>query len=112
MQIALETLHQSGEPAQLTAFVDLAEAQRAVNQTEAAGESIFKSGWRPFIGWVRGAAFTMNYIGAPLLNWLGQLFGGTVAFPTLDAGLIMPVLLGMLGLSASRSYDKQKGTAS
>ena len=64
------------------------------------------------MGWVCGAAFTMNYIGAPLLTWVGQLFGGNVAFPTFDAGVIMPVLVGMLGLSASRSYDKQKGTAS
>jgi hypothetical protein len=57
-------------------------------------------------------AFTMNYTGAPLLTWIGQLFGGNVAFPTFDAGVIVPVLVGMLGLSASRSYDKQKGTAS
>lgn len=54
----------------------------------------------------------MNYTGAPLLTWIGQLFGGNVAFPTFDAGVIVPVLVGMLGLSASRSYDKQKGTAS
>ena len=65
----------------MTAAVDLEKGQRAVDQTEAADGSLFKSGWRPFMGWIRGAAFTMNYIGATLLTWWDSCSGEALHSP-------------------------------
>jgi len=52
----------------------LALAQVEVNKAEAASGSLFKGGWRPFVGWVCGIAFipfypvTCNII-CSNLNW-------------------------------------------
>jgi hypothetical protein len=111
-KIELFKLQQSGELAQLAAETDLAKGQLAVNTEEAKSSSIFVSGWRPFIGWVCGSAFAMNFVVGPIITFSVQAFlGKNFPWPTLDFATIMPVLLGMLGLSGMRSYDKAKGTA-
>jgi hypothetical protein len=111
-KIELFKLQQSGELAQLAAETDLAKGQLAVNTEEAKSSSIFVSGWRPFIGWVCGSAFAMNFVVGPIVTFSAQAFlGKNLPWPTLDFTTIMPVLLGMLGLSGMRSYDKAKGTA-
>ncbi len=87
--------------------------QLAVNLAEAQSKSVFVAGWRPFVGWVCGAAFAWSFVLQPFL-----MFGAAVThhavdpkiLPTLDLATMMPVLLGMLGLGAMRSYDKAQGT--
>lgn len=89
---------------------ELAMAQIEVNKAEAASGSIFKGGWRPFIGWVCGFAFAYHFILQPIL-----LFGIAVAgvsfppLPAFDMSQMMPVLLGMLGLGGLRTYEKKTG---
>jgi hypothetical protein len=89
-----------------------AMAQIEVNKAEAASGSIFKGGWRPFIGWVCGLAFAYHFILQPVL-----LFGVAVAgvelpaLPEFDMSSLMPVLLGMLGLGGLRTVEKIKGKA-
>lgn len=99
----------------LDATVQAAAQQTDIDKVEAASESPFVAGWRPFVGWCCGAAFAYQFVIQPALNWLAGLIvvnlGGTVPqLPTLDVGQMMPVLLGMLGLGAMRSYDKMQGT--
>lgn len=85
--------------------------QLEINKAEAANASVFVSGWRPFIGWVCGAAFAANYVLFPIINWACILLGWHVApMPPLNFDVMMPVLFGMLGLGAYRSFDKVKGT--
>ncbi|MBB6251695.1 3TM-type holin [Nitrospirillum iridis] len=85
-------------------------AQLEVNRTEAASNSVFVAGWRPFIGWVCGAALAYQYIAMPLMVWLAGLVAGhaVVPPPTLDDQLTT-VLLGMLGLGGLRTLEKMKG---
>jgi hypothetical protein len=89
---------------------ELAMAQIEVNKAEAASGSIFKGGWRPFIGWVCGFAFAYHFILQPIL-----LFGAAAAgislppLPEFDMSQMMPVLLGMLGLGGLRTFEKHKG---
>ena len=45
----------------------LALAQVEVNKAEAASSSVWKGGWRPFVGWVCGAAFAYHFV---LSLWL------------------------------------------
>lgn len=88
----------------------IAMAQIEVNKAEAQSSSVFKGGWRPFIGWVCGFAFAYHFILQPVL-----LFGVGVAgiqlpaLPEFDMSQMMPVLLGMLGLGGLRTFEKQKG---
>ena len=89
-------------------------AQIAVNAQEARHDSIFVAGWRPFIGWVCGLAFTWAFLFYPILSFLVVAFSLPVDLtlvPELDLDSMMPVLMGMLGLGAMRSWEKREGVA-
>lgn len=105
-------MQQSGELAQMTADTEIAKAQAAINQAEAANQSVFVAGARPFILWMCGLAFGYATIVEPIARFAAQVyFHYNGAFPAIDTALTMQVLLGMLGLGAMRSYDKKNGTA-
>jgi len=91
---------------------EVAMGQMKVNQAEAASDSIFKGGWRPFNGWTCGAAFAYHFIVQPFLIFVITAFGLDLpALPDFDMSSLMPVLLGMLGLGGMRSFEKSKGVA-
>ena len=81
---------------------EIAIAQIAVNQEDAKGKW-FQSGWRPAVGWVCVAGFTINFLVSPLLHPLG------IIVPQADTSTMLPVLMGMLGLGGLRSYEKKNG---
>ena len=89
-------------------------AQIAVNAQEAKNDSIFVAGWRPFIGWVCGLAFTWAFLLYPMFSFFVVSLGIPVDLtlvPELDLAAMMPVLMGMLGLGAMRSWEKKEGVA-
>lgn len=89
-------------------------AQIAVNTQEAKHSSLFVAGWRPFIGWVCGLAFAWAFLLYPMLTFVVVAAGIPVPLdliPSLDLSAMMPVLMGMLGLGAMRSYEKRNGVA-
>ena len=85
-------------------------AQIEVNKVEAASNSIFKSGWRPFIGWVCGTAFAYHFVLQPVLIFVMTYMGHPVpALPEFDMASLMTVLGGLLGLGGLRTFEKYKG---
>jgi len=97
--------------------VDL--AQIAANAAGATNKSVFVAGWRPFIGWVCGAAFAWKFLILPLVNtsafYTFAYFGVEVdlsGLPVINTAEMLPILGGMLGLGAYRSFDKTRGVAS
>jgi hypothetical protein len=109
-RLELLKLQQSGELAALAADVTISTNQTNVNIEEAKSSSVFIAGWRPFIGWVCGSGFAIQVLG-PLLEWLALLVGHPAKFPVMDFTLLGSTLLGMLGLSGMRTYEKYKGVA-
>ncbi len=92
-----------------------AKYQLKVNEAEAKSTNPFVSSWRPFIGWVCGAAFAYKYIIYPFLVFLCAILRWDIDvsnIPVIDMGEMMPVLLGMLGLGYMRTHEKTKGVAS
>ena len=88
----------------------LALAQVEVNKAEAASGSLFKGGWRPFVGWVCGIALLYHFILSPVILFGVTLTGVDIPpIPEFDMGSLMTVLMGMLGLGGLRTYEKQKG---
>ena len=84
-------------------------AQIEVNKVEAAHHNMFVSGWRPFCGWVCSFGVGYNYILRPLLNYILAIFYPLVhQMESLDMSQLMPLLMGMLGFGALRSYEKVK----
>lgn len=90
---------------------ELAKAQIAVNKEEAKSSSMFVAGWRPAVGWVCVTGMAFNFVVVPLGNFACSLYGMDIVLPPLDISEMMPVLMGMLGLGAMRSYEKSKGVA-
>jgi hypothetical protein len=90
--------------------IELAMQQIMVNREEAKAGP-FRGGWRPFIGWVCGAAFAYNFVLLPLLTWVATIAAIPVPPAAFDLTVMMPVLLGMLGLGGMRSFEKGKGLA-
>lgn len=85
-----------------------AMGQLKVNKTESGHRTIFVAGWRPFIGWVCGLALAFNYLVFPFIN-MYLISKKHIPMTPLDISELMPVLLGMLGLGAYRSFEKYKG---
>ena len=65
-QLDLMKLAQDGELAWLAADVQLAVGQMEINKEEAKDPSLFKSGWRPGVGWLCVAGFGYVTILRPL----------------------------------------------
>tara|TARA_X000000950_G_scaffold287933_1_gene402440 strand:- start:6420 stop:6809 length:390 start_codon:yes stop_codon:yes gene_type:complete len=81
---------------------ELMKLQLEINREEAKG-NWFQSSWRPATAWVCVLGFTVNFLISPL----AAPFGFVV--PQADMSIMMPVLLGMLGLAGARSFERVKG---
>jgi len=65
----------------------------------------FQSSWRPLAGYTCVLGLMVNFLIAPICAGFG------VEIPQADSGVMMPLLLGMLGLSGGRSYERIKGVS-
>ena len=107
------------EKAQLSLILTTMQNQMSMNQgqmdankAEAANPSLFVSGWRPFVGWVCGGACAWNWVGLPLVLFLTKAFGHPVdGIAPADLTQMLPLLMGMLGMGALRTYEKTQGVA-
>lgn len=97
---------QQGKLQEMQDTFDNAKAQISVNAVEAASTNVFVAGWRPFIGWICGAALLFSSIIYPLMLWAKDPSHP----PVLDTTITMQVLFALLGIGAMRSFDKQQGT--
>lgn len=99
------------EKQELAAAVMVVQGQLDINKEEAKNPSVFVSGWRPAIGWVCGAACAWNWIGLKIALFIAAYLGKELHIAPADIGEMMPVLLGMLGLSGLRTAEKMNGVA-
>lgn len=101
MEIALEEMQIDKE---------LKLAQTQVNKEEAKHSSIFVAGWRPFIGWVCGAALFYNFIFIHILCYIMEYAAPDLVCPEpIQLEHLFPIITGMLGISGLRTYEKIKG---
>ena len=85
-------------------------AQLEINKAEAASGSLFKGGWRPFVGWVCGVAFCYHFILQPVIVFIVALTGAAIPdLPEFQMNTLLTVLGGLLGIGGLRTYEKQKG---
>lgn len=85
------------------------QGQLAVNRAEAAHVSIFVAGWRPWIGWVCGAALTWQFVLAPLVTWGAAIGGVTFPAPPMLDDQLWELMFAMLGMGGLRTFEKLKG---
>ena len=87
----------------------LALSQIQVNQEEAKSENLFKSGWRPSIGWACSLTFILNFVLFPIINYFLVMFGHQAILIPFDTNTLMTVLGGLLGIGGLRTIEKIKG---
>jgi hypothetical protein len=105
LRFKLETFEASNEQ-------DLKLAQIEVNKAAAKSDSLFVAGARPFILWVCGLGFAMNFLIAPIGTFCANIAGyPEIVFPQADLSVMLPVLMGLLGIGGLRTYEKVKGVA-
>jgi len=98
------------EKAQL--IQEINKAQIEVNKVEANSNSLFVSGWRPFVGWVCGIALLYHFILTPCILFGVALLGIDIPpLPAFDMSSLLTVLMGMLGLGGLRTFEKTKGVS-
>ena len=84
---------------------EIALAQIALNTADAKG-NFFQSSWRPLCGHVCVLGLAVNFLISPIAAGFG------VEVPQADMSVMMPVLMGMLGLGglrSQRSRDRLEG---
>ena len=97
------------EKAQL--IQEINKAQIEVNKVEANSNSLFVSGWRPFVGWTCGVALCYHFVLQPFLVFLLYSSGYQMDLPVFDMTTLTTILMGLLGLGGLRSYEKVKKSA-
>ena len=81
---------------------ELAKGQIEINKLDAKG-NWFQSSWRPLAGYTCVLGLIVNFLISPICARFG------IMIPQADASVMMPLLLGMLGLGGARSFERVKG---
>lgn len=91
---------------------EVLKGQVETNKIEAASPNVFVSGWRPFIGWVCGAALAWTFLGHDLATWIAVMFArDDLIPPAIDSEPLFELVLAMLGLGGLRTFEKLKKVA-
>ncbi|MCA0324041.1 MAG: holin family protein [Proteobacteria bacterium] len=104
-------MQQAGEFKVLDALVAGDAGQQLINAEEAKSDSLFKSGWRPAVGWICALALACQFFLIPLLGWAATNGLGWGAPPKLQLDELTTILMGLLGLGAYRTYEKVRGVS-
>lgn len=107
-QLAVLQLNQQGQLQEESNQLQLALAQTTIDNTEASSDSLFRAGWRPFVGWTCASGLCYSFLLAPIGGWLCKIWL-LPAPPTLDLSTLLPLLGSLLGLGAMRTYEKVQG---
>ena len=103
-KIALEKLQSKLKEKQMD--INLADAT-----SKAGGLSgFFQRTWRPLIGMSCAVAILWEFVIKQFLVFVLAVFSiQTMPLPSLDMGVLMPLVMAMLGFGGLRSWEKSKG---
>jgi hypothetical protein len=66
--------------------------------------------WRPLIGFSAALGIFFEYVAKPFIIFFLAVFQiETLPLPSLDMGVLMPLVMALLGMAGLRTYEKQKG---
>lgn len=83
---------------------EIALQQIEILKLDAKG-NWFQSSWRPLAGYCCVLGLFVNFLVSPVAAGFG------IEIPQADSSVMMPLLLGMLGLSGGRTYERAKGVS-
>jgi hypothetical protein len=86
-------------------------AQTRINEQEAKHQSIWVSGWRPAVGWLCVCGIGWAMVVQPIVQWVIILWGDGTELPSIDTSYLTELLMGLLGMSGLRTFEKMKNVA-
>lgn len=107
-RLKLMEMEQAGEFKDIDSQLERDLQQIALNKIEAGSDNLFKSGWRPAVGWICTAGLLYATIIHPLLTWIAVIYDMTPP-PNVGTDVLIPTLFGLLGIGGMRSFEKWKG---
>ncbi len=110
-QLAMQRELDTHQQAIISALSAIDQKQADIQIEEAKSVNWFIAAARPALMWVFVASFTWQYVLLPIATFGLTISGHPIALPTLDMSVMMPVLLGMLGLSTQRTVEKIQDVA-
>ena len=93
----------------------LNRAQTDINLADAKSTATGLGGllqriWRPLIGFSCALAIFWEFVLKQFLVFFLAVFEvQTLPLPSLDMGVLMPLVMSLLGMAGLRTYEKQKG---
>ena len=90
----------------ISALAAVDQKQADINVEEAKSTNWWIAAARPSLMWVFVASFSWQYVLLPIATFVLALINHPIVLPTLDMSIMLPVLLGMLGLSTQRTVEK------
>jgi len=103
---------------ELMAQIDLLKEQIKLNEAQVASVqgknnlvSFFIAGARPAAMWVGVFALGYDAILYNLICWANNVFKWGADPPSVDTNITLTILCGLLGLQATRTYEKHKRVA-
>lgn len=97
---------------ELEADIANVAGQLRINEIEAQSEKWWKAGARPFIMWMGGLGFAVQFVFVPFVGYCFALTGAKPVAPLALDPMLYTVVLGLLGLGyGARTYEKTKGVA-
>ena len=107
-KIELMKQTQAGEFKEYEVLATSDAGQVEINKIEAASDSLYKSGWRPAVGWTCAGALFYQLLFRPIFGWIALNAWGWSAPPSLELETLLTLLFGLLGLGAYRTVEKVK----
>ena len=118
IELKLQAMQAAAEQAAMNYDTVQMQGQVEINKIEAGSDSLFKSGWRPAVGWLCCAGLGLVFLVRPLLPWAVEVGGIIVGkqvkipeIPDIPMEDMLVLLMGMLGLGTMRSAERIKGVA-
>jgi len=99
----------------------LKEKQISLTMIDAQSNSLFKSGWRPLLGWIAVTGFSLVFVLFPIVEWamnaiivfkkivLSKEELAALKPPVIDGWLLLNLLGALLGIGTLRTIEKSKG---
>lgn len=85
------------------------KSQNDINLEEAKSDSMFKSGWRPFVGWVCASGFAWATVVQPVLVFVLAACHHSMVTPQIQTEVLIQALFGLLGMGTMRMMEKKWG---
>ncbi len=87
------------------------DRQGEITAIEAQSPSLFKSGWRPAVGWIVVSGLALHFIVFPIVSLILQLTGHQALASPLDVQSLIALLGALLGLGGLRTFERVRGKA-